>query len=321
MSDPRLPAPATAVTTARPSRPVALTAGLLVASAVAGAGLLELRQEQRERAAAGALDLRLEASGSAYESPGEPAGQGRVLRADVQVRNAGRRPVELLGAELTGPEPAGGALTSRAAGRVVAPGEAWSAALAGPVRCDVGPPRLAPPGSVLRVRAVTGAGARTADVAVPADLLAGLQATAERTCASPPTGPAVRVQRSRGRVVGGRLLLDVRLAVDSGAPVDLVRVVPALPGIRVAVRTGNRPPVFPFRLEPAPDGARTASALGLVVSVADCAVLRRAIGGAVEVLESALLVDLAVAVAGRPGEGVTSVVDTGGLPRLLSGAC
>lgn len=318
MSDPRLAAApgAPPATSARPSRRVALTAGVLVAAGLAGAGLFELRQAQRERAAAGALDLRVETSGSTYASPGESTGEGSVLRVDVRVRNAGGRPVELLGAEL-----AGGTLASRAAGRLVEPGQAWSAVLAGAVRCDAGPPRLAPSGSVLRVRAVTEAGPRTADLAVPADLLAGLQATAQRTCASRPTGPAVRVQQSRGRVVGGRLLLDVRLAVDSGAPVDLVRVVPALPGIRVAVRTGNRPPVFPFRLEPAPDGLRTASALGLVVSVADCSVLRRAIGGSVEVLESTLLVDLAVAVPGRSGEGVTSLSDTGGLPRLLSGAC
>lgn len=324
VSDPRapLPPPPAAGPVRQPRRRGALPLVLLLVALAAAAGLVELRQAQRERAASAVLDLRLDVNGSTYASAGESSGAGRVLRRELALRNGGGRAVELLGAELVG-----GAMASRGSSRVVGPGDSWSVVLAGAVRCAGGPPRFAPSDSFLRVRAVTGVGERSVDLAVPPVVLAELQSTAERTCAAVPVRAAVRVDQTRWRVVGGQLLLDLELAVAPSAPVDLVRVVPALPGIRVTVRSGKRPAVLPLRLgaapvRPRPDGALLEGhALRLVVSVASCDVLRRAIGGSVEVLESALLVDLTVAVQGRDGEGVTSLVDTGGLPRLLSAAC
>jgi len=325
VSDPRVP-PAVAEPEPRedgPDRPPGRrrrAALLLAVSLVALAGLVELRSAQRDRSGSAELALELAVPGSTYVSAGSNRAD-RVLLRDVALRNAGGRPVTVLGTELVG-----GALSSRG-GPVLPPGSgAGVVVLAGAVRCADGRPPFAPPGSVLRVRAATGAGERSVDLPVPPEVLAGLQAAAERVCSLRPASREVQVRQVRGAVEGGRLLLDLELGGTAAAPVDVVRARPALPGLRVTVERAGRPAALPLRLATpdAPPGGRAGtptSPLRLAVGVASCPVLRRALGGSVEVLDTALLVDLVLRVEGEPEETVRSVADDGGLPRLLASAC
>lgn len=326
VSDPRgAPAPARAPRPPRPARGPGPRRLLAAAAVLAvGVGALELRTAQRERRAAGVLDLRLSTPGTTYTGAGGSDAPDGLLMRQVGVRNAADRPVELLGAQLLG-----GALGTVTGSRRLPGGAAATLVLRGVVRCAERPLAFAPPGSVLRVRASTGAGERSLDLPVPPEVLADAQERAEQTCALRPVGEQVQVRQVRGRVEGGQLLLDVAVTGTQAVPVDLVAAVPALPGLRVGVGSGGAVGRSgpPRRLEPPSAQSRrgrpvpAATALRLVVSVADCAVLRRAVGGSVEVQESALLVDLVLAVEGAPRATVRSVADTGGLPRLLSAAC
>lgn len=327
VSDPRRPAePSAAVEEPRPvragARRGALPVALLLVGLVAGYGAAGLRHAQDDRASQAAadavLDLRL-------SWPGEEVGvaadsstaAGVVLRRDLSVLNVGGRPVEVLRAELVG-----GAMTSRGSGRVLPHGEAWTVSLAGPVRCTGGSPAYAPAGSVLRVQARTAAGERAADLPVPAPFLDDLQQTADRACGQVAPEEAVRAESQALSIGEDSATVEVRLLVATADPVDLLRVTSERPGMRVAVRTGDRPPVFPFRLQGGSfprldDGSlSSASLLQLEVRVSDCDAARDP-----SVDSFGPLATLQVQVQGAVGEGSAEVYDQGAVDLLVAQVC
>jgi len=325
---PDAPAPDRADADGRSRGHRALPLVLLLVGLAAGSGASELRHLQRDRAAdavaavaeaeaAAVLDLRLEAGDPESGSVEQSSGQGLVLRRDLAVRNVGARTVRLLGAELVGSP-----LSWRSGGRALGHGEDAEVGLAGEVQCPGGSPDFARPGSVLRVRAETQAGERSTDLPVPPALLADLQASADRDCGVVPVGEAVHLEQVGTALADDRVTLHLQLFVATAAPVDLVDVTSLVPGVRAAVRTGGRPPVFPFRLEsrgawPRIDpGASDPLDLQVVLSVDDCSQARRA--GA-DRFTGDELVRFAVEADGAGADVLA--YDQGDLARVVDHAC
>ena len=332
VSDPRAPSAPPYLASLPEAAPVgpaarrgpALPLVLLLVGLAVGAGAAELRHAQRDRAreaaAASVLDLRLESAGD-YGAMTEGGSGDVVLRRDLAVRNVGGRSVKVLAAELVG-----GPMTSRGSSRVLDHGDSWQAAMAGPVTCPGGSPPYAPDGSVLRVRAETGAGERTTDLPVPPPLLQELQSTADRACGLIPAEEAVQAEPADFTVGEDSASVDVQVYLRSSAPVDLLRAESGYPGLRVAVRSGGRPPVFPFRLAqggtwPRLDGEQLeSSALQVVVTVEDCGPLRDPGPGDVPIGVGSLL-RLALLVGGEGRELGTEVYDPGVVQQLVDRVC
>lgn len=293
---------------------------LLLVGLAVGAGGSELRHAQQERvreaAAAQVLDLRLEGAQESYGASMSSDARTIVLSRDLAVRNVGGRPVRVLGAQLVG-----GAMASGGIGRDLPQGDDGTLVLSGAVRCPGGSPRFAPPASVLRVRAQTAAGERTADLPVPAAVLAEMQSTADRTCGILPLEESLRVQEFRSLASRGRLAVDVEVGVASSEPVDLIAVDVLVPGVHVELRAGGRRTELPLRLDsagpwPRPDGPFAEPVLlQAVLRVADCRALR-AYGRQVEGPVLQVLV-------ARPGgtQPVSLPFETLDVGRLLADAC
>jgi len=304
-------------------RRAALPLALLVVGLAAGYGVAELRHAQAERvaeaAATGVLDLRLETVQEDGTSAEGVAG-GVVVRRDLSVRNVGGRPVEVLSAELVG-----GPMASRGRGAVLEHGDSWPAVMVGPLTCPGGSPAYAPAGSVLRVRAQTGAGERTTELPVPAPVLEELQRAADRSCGVVPGEEAVRAEPGGYTVEEDRATVDVQVFLRSSAPVDLLRAESGHPGLRVAVRSGGRPPVFPYRLGDGGTWPRVEDAqLGLselqvVLTVQDCGPFEGA--GPTTPLGEGPLVLLGLQVGGEDREVLADVYDPGVLRELVDRAC
>lgn len=302
----------------------ALPLVLLLVGLAVGAGASELRHAQQERvqeaAAAQVLDLRLEGSDSPYgvSSPSTSAGtpQGVSLRRELVVRNVGARSVRVLGAELVG-----GTMTSRGSGQELPHGEAWRSVLQGPLRCPDASPPYAPDGSLLRVRAMTGAGERSADLEVPRGVLEELQAAADRSCGLVPPEEAVQVEPASFSVGEDSATVELQVYVRSSAPLDLLRVEPGRAGLEVALRTGDRPPVLPVRLDSgswprAEDSSPFESGLQVELAVEDCGALRGP-----EADPYGELVRLVVQVGDAQEELPVGVYDPGAVDALVEQVC
>lgn len=309
--------------TRRPAGRGALPVVLLLVGLAVGAGASELRHAQRDRAAealgAGVLDLRVEGLGTDFGGMQvEDSARGVVLRRELQLRNVGGRSVRVLDATLQGGAMRGGSA------RDLPHGEAWRVALSGEVDCPGGPPVYAPPGSMLRVRAQTDAGDRTVELPVPPAVLEELQGQAERACGIVAPGDAVVAQPLDVQVGEDSVEVDVAVVVASSAPVDLLDVSTGYPGLRVAVRTGGRPPVFPFRLPsggpfPRTDiGATLTSTFQAVISVEDCDLVPGADG---QPYGGGSLLQLMLRVGDTAGDVMTEVYDPGGVDQLVQRVC
>lgn len=328
VSDPRAPdrpayaapPPEEPVELRRPARRGALPLALLLVGLVVGAGASELRHAQRERvreaAAAQVLDLRLEGGDAMSPTVPQSTSQGVSLRRELVVRNVGGRPVRVLGAELLG-----AAMTSGGAGQELPHGEARQVVLQGPLRCPDGSSPPAPVGSVLRVRAQTGAGEQSADLAVPPGVVEELQATADRSCGLVPPEEAVQVEPVDVSVGQDSVTVDLEVYVQSSAPLDLLRVEPARAGLEVVLRTGDRPPVLPVRLEGGtwPRGEESygpATSLQVELTVADCEALARSSPD-----PYVALARLVLRVGEAPEEVPVEVYDPGAVAQLVEQAC
>ena len=307
----------------------ALPVVLLLAGVVLGAGTDELLHAQRERAERQALDLRLEISpesgGTTQQVRGDGLGLGRVLT----LHNAGPRQVQLRGAELLG-----GPMTAPFLSAGLPAGERADVELSTHLDCAVGAaPVVAPPGSRLRVRAVTGAGERAVDLPVPPAVLQDLQDRAAQLCGVVPVSAALSAGADDERVRAGRLVVGLALTSATTSRVELSGVDADLDGLAVAVRAAGRPARLPLTLPSVasarfrvPGASGEPLRLDVELRPTDCVALRRALAA----LPSdegppsdadLSLVRLSYGVQGAAEQGVLRVPDRGGLRELAASAC
>jgi len=336
VSDPRARAPEPA-SPAGPSAPAppagrrrVLPAALLVLGIALGAGGGELLDAQRERAAREAagevLDLRLMVDdgrldlsfgGTQLTQPASGVEVGRLL----QVRNAGPRPVQVLGAELgsySAPAPAG---TTAAGDGVVLDLSTR------PVCAPGGPPQVTPAGSVLRLRARIEAGERSVDLPVPDTVLQELQSAAADVCGYVPVSSALGVRTVRGLRQGERL--DVRLSLTSStaARLRLLTLYADVPGFRATLRRGQGRSRLPLTVPAASGNAETVGGtpdepllLDVELRVSDCGAVRDSLAGLVPGSGLPLLA-LTYDVEGFPEQGSSSVSGLSGLRELVDDTC
>jgi len=318
------PAPAPAPARARVGR--APAAALLLCGAALGFGAAELLHAQRERAAeraaVEALDLRLETASEFFGSTSRGADGEVGLVRDLRVRNVGPRPVQLLGAELVG-----GSLATRSVDRRVPAGEPADLQLATRLHCTPGTqPSVAPPGSVLRVRARTAVGERSVDLPVPEAVLQDLQGTAGRLCGYVPVSRALVAGVDSELVRGEQLVLRLSLSSATAAPLRLLGIDLQVAGLRATVLEDRRPVRLPVQLEsPAliglvDGGFGEALRLDVDVDVTDCAALREEVDQ-ITLGGTTPLFLLGYEVEGEDEQGSTLLDDRGGLDPLLAAAC
>jgi len=303
---------------------------LLLAGAVLGYATSELLHAQRERAAQQALDLRVEFSPESGGTRQQVRGDGLGLSRVLTLRNAGPRQVQLRGAELVG-----GPMTAPVFSAGLPAGERVDLELQTHLDCVVGAaPVVAPPGSALRVRALTATGERVVDLPVPPAVLQDLQDRAAQLCGVVPVSSALSAGSESERVRGGRLVVGLSLTSATTSRVRLAGVDADLSGLAVAVRVGARPARLPLTL-PSVTSARfrVPGASGeplrveVEVSASDCVALRRAVvalpsdEGPPPSGESLSLLRLSYDVEGAPEQGTLRVPDRGGVRELLASSC
>lgn len=307
--------------------PARAALALLLVGGALGFGLAELLQAQQERAAeraaAEALDLRLEPGAELFASTQQDEGDEVGLSRQLRLRNAGPRAVQLLGAELVG-----GAMASPALDRRAPAGELVDLELSTRLHCTAGTqPQVAPPGSVLRVRARTGAGERAVDVALPERVLADLQDTGGRLCGYVPVSQALVAVVDSELVRGEQLLLRISLNSATASRLRLVGVDLGVPGLRASLGAGGRPARLPLVLaRPALAGPLLDGGFGeplrldVDLDVTDCQALREAVQPAPPHDPQPLLL-LGYDVEGAGERGSAALGDQGGLSQLLTSAC
>jgi hypothetical protein len=258
-------------------------AALLLAAALgfgAATALAERRQSSLDDSPDGVLSLDvvgdqqlLSSSALVSSADGTPA-----LVASVELRNTGPAPVALESAELMGTA----YRAEDVAGRRVGERDRTTVRLLRPVRCDE-PARPGPPGP-LRVRAMTRAGPRTADLRLDTQSAAVADDLAQAACGrSSPAGSLLVTEPAAAVVEGARARVAAELGNGSGSPI-LLQSVRAPAGLRIVALQDDAGEQVPLPLELPPGdfdpptephlGRGPGRLLVAVLEVEDCALLR-----------------------------------------------
>lgn len=255
--------------------------GGLALAAIAGfalaTGLADLRTTTLEESAEGALSLEVHLESRIRPHIAATADGRRALATSVSIRNTGPHPVAFERAELLGTPYRSDDLR----GRRVASGAESVVVLLRSIDCS----RLdsTPVPGPLRVHATTGAGIRSVDLRMSADLLQFQDDQVRAACGRNDPDEALFVQDGRDSVDGASLVIDLALRNASARPLSVERLVIA-PGLRVADVTsrGRAPVTLPLRLEPGDFdppvdpvfGSGPEVELSVRLEIADCGLFR-----------------------------------------------